>query len=436
MINRTTAPASYVSPSPAEIKAAATHVGLERYSPALVQDIANIAAGGDVLPPSALRDAVTAEIHPSHHEQHLEYHQNISDFLKHVKIDDAPGETPLGKAVSTLKVLAQQEGGEPNSSTVALEGGEPWIPVFLNGESGVQTTRHLNSILESIETMDGLDKELMRQQQDAADDISESEDMSEVDMENLHMLEEMMRKDLISRFEMARNLSQLSKMHTKRQRAFEPDPQGTERRVRPVRGFNEFGKLPASEWALPSQLRNMRVATHVPHVSERGRAVERKQLLYLMVDCSGSMYTPARINSACGIIMNRLKAVCSGDAELFFTFFDDTCKEEYEATDEPSALDLMKRVGGSEYFGRESGGDTDIAACAKTVAVRIEKKLQANPNLVRPEMVIITDGGDDVSDMKRKDFGSTVVHAFIISYRNDELAAFARSTGGTAIQNL
>ncbi len=60
--------------------------------------------------------------------------------------------------------------------------------------------------------------------------------------------------------------------------------------------------------------------------------------------------------------------------------------------------------------------------------------MDKHEELVRPELVIVTDGLDkDVPTMKRKDFGSTVVHAFIIGMSDPDLERFARGTGGTSV---
>ena len=59
---RTLPPAHYISPTVEEMREVAQKVGLSKFSPDLAADIANLAAGGKILPPSAYREQVKKNI--------------------------------------------------------------------------------------------------------------------------------------------------------------------------------------------------------------------------------------------------------------------------------------------------------------------------------------------------------------------------------------
>ena len=67
---------------------------------------------------------------------------------------------------------------------------------------------------------------------------------------------------------------------------------------------------------------------------------------------------------------------------------------------------------------------------------RILEICKQDPTLTRPELVIVTDGDDNVKSLKLEQFVKTKVHAFIVDRKNDDLVEFAKATGGVGIQNL
>ena len=54
--------------------------------------------------------------------------------------------------------------------------------------------------------------------------------------------------------------------------------------------------------------------------------------------------------------------------------------------------------------------------------------------LVRPELVIVTDGEDNVSALMLAEFDATRLHAFVVVRKNAELVQLAQSTGGIGIE--
>ena len=459
MITRTKPAPHYIPPSPSEIKEAAAEAGLTTYSPQTVIDMANVASGGEVVPPSEFMDAVNTEARSkvgedaagysysayfegkeyteyadsraeavrSQISNDMQYHRRACDFIQELDFQDAPGQTPLGKAVSMLKMLETVAGGKPGDSDSNI------LPVLTEFEasSATDAANRINELTKHVRSLTDAEKALLGFSDDKLSEPSRSDDLSPADKQELEWIKSI-KQDQDIWLHISRRLDKLSRMTVSKHTKLVADREGDETHTRQITGFDELNKMRQMEWALPSTYRVMRVVNHAPSIRERARRVSKKQLLYLLVDCSISMQSGGRIAKALGILMNRLKAVYLGDAEVYVRCFDDKLYEEHAATSPEAAVALMKQMGDQEFNGRY----TAIAKCVKETAKRIDEMMSQSEVLTRPEMVVVTDGADNVSSLKRSHVGVTTVHAFVVEHVNRDLANFARSTGGSAIENL
>lgn len=447
---RTTPPPTYISPSQEEMKAAAQQAGVRRFAPQLVEDIANLAAGGSIKPPSTYRPTVDRwaednlpaadsdgewslskggytknrfEAIRDRAEGRMRYHQNVCDFLNTLDVDGLPGATPVDKAMSLLKLLATQQGGENTGG----DGQAEVLPIFQDNDNPEGVAAKLNEAVDTVDSLDEDEKALIDDEATSESDGSEDGD----DPTQARKLAEDMLKGKGKMIEIARHLDQLSRMQVRRQRKVEPDLEGEEVRFRPMKHLGEIGRIPQAEWALPRPYRMYRHITGQTPVRERCTRIERKQLLYIIIDCSGSMGSGQRIYKAGGILMNRLKAVIEGEAELYVRLFDSDLKQEHHAATPQEAREVMK------YFTERnfSGGSTDIPGCAKAAQKRIDEIIAEGAHY-RPELVVITDGDDDTTSLSAHDFPGTKLHAFVVECRNQHLTKLAERTGGVGVENM
>ncbi len=444
---RTTPPATYLSPSAEEMREVAGKVGLKSFSKDLVADLCNLAAGGKISPPSGYRRQVEEKVEaqlpaPDKDgqwrlskgsytkdrqaviaeglEKALRYHQHVCDFLQTVELEKFPGTSPLEQAVNLLKLLAKKKGGEGGG-----EAGEP-LPIFTENENSEKIGEDLNRLMDDIESLSDDEKELLDPNQDAGEGEKKDGDDG---LQKMKLAEDFLRgKELM--LQISRNLDKLSRMQVRKSKKQEPDPAGDSVRQRPIAHFGEMSRLVKTEWALPSAYRNFRMVTHASQVRERVTTIEKKQLLYIIIDCSGSMGSGQRIFKAGGILMNRLKAVIDGEAELFVRLFDTSLKEEHHASTPAEAKELIKHFTEKNY----SGGSTDISGCARSAKGRIDEII-AGGVTYKPELVIITDGDDSIN-LTTKDFAGTKVHAFVVECSNSALTDLAVKSGGVGINNL
>jgi len=445
---RTNPPATYLTPSAEEMRNVAKAVGLGTYSRDLASDLAHLAAGGTINPPSRYREVVRAGVEekfPSPNangewkikngtftkdrgravakgvESAFRYHQTVCDFLEAVDFTNVPGDTPLEQAMNLLKLLSKKKGGAGGG-----ENGET-LPIFADEKiAGEKPAEELNKLLDDVESMSWEEAELLSPDK-IETDADGGETLSAMDLaeDMLSGKEEMLR--------ISRNLDSLSRMQVRRQRNVETDPSGDDVRKRPIAHMGELAKVGSADWALrqaaPSLFLYKAVTKALP-IRERVVTVERRQLLYIIIDCSGSMKEGKRIFKAGGILMNRLKAVIAGEAELYVRLFDTQLKAEYHAGTPAEARELVRHFTTANY----SGGSTDISSCARAARKRIDEII-AQGTTCRPELVVITDGDDKIS-LTAKEFAGTKVHAFVVETKNDALIKVAQATGGVGINNL
>lgn len=405
---------NYISPSREEMREKCQAAGIPVFSPTLLGDLANLASGGEILPSHVWEKEIKkvciekypVSVQEWEIEQGVKRGRLIVEFLRELKWDGVPGNSPLAKGISLLASLKKEKRGEEGSF------GE-FLPVFDRGDGG-----KTNSTWSDVENLEQEEKELL-----------DSDDSLEGKRKAAEKLANGAEKIL----EISRKLESLTKMKVSKSRKWIPDPSGSEIRQRPIKGVDELAKIKQASFTLPKSILLLKAATGALQVRERGEWEVKKQILYLICDCSGSMDKGNRIKTALGIVMNRIKAVMKGDAELIFRFFDSSLKEEKKIFDREEAKKIFPEISESGNF---SGGSTAIASCAKQAAERIRQIQEEFKGLDRPELVIITDGDDDCSSLNKKDFEGIRVHAFVVEKNNRELTDFAESTGGVGIGNL
>lgn len=450
------------------MREAAKRIGLSGFAHNLLADLCNLAAGGSLTSPSSYHQLVrqkTDECLPAPNSygewnipvrkdgrkttlqttdrqeviafrtrELMSYHQNVQDFLASVELGKFPGESPLEQACALLKLLSKQQGGGPAAS----DSGEP-LPIFTDAERP-------EDVAESLaETMDMVDS-LSQEEQDMLDpegnnhviDDSPEGDGSPSGQHSLNRLK--VAEDLVpgsdhrAMLDISRKLDSFTKLQVRRQRKVEADPAGDEVRQRPIRHLVELSKVAPSAWALrqaaPAYFTYQAVTGQLP-VRERVTTVERRQAIFILVDGSGSM-RGRKHWKATGVVMNRLKAVLSGDAVVYVSVFDTNLGSVHCASTPEEARELIKKFSAGNF----SGGGTDISAAVKAAHLFIDEKIKSGETLFRPEVVVLTDEDTSASGLKASQVPGTRVHGFAMEVANPSLVAFARSTGGVGIDKF
>lgn len=455
---RTTPPSAYIPPGREGMREVAKSVGLKGFAPDLLADLCNLAAGGNLTAPSSYQEIVRKKIEenmssPDYHGdwrlpnggwtedrqkaitaktlKMMSYHQSVQDFLDTVKLDCFPGGTPLEQACSLLKLLATQEGGTPSDSG----DGEP-LPIFMENDSPENTAKELHELMDLVDSLKG--EELDMLDPDGENHSIEEQDGVESGHKSLNRLK--VAEDLVDgsdkrvMLDISRKLDQFTKLQVLRQKKVETDPAGEEIRQRPIKNLGEMSRVSPRAWATrqqaPGYFLYQAVSRQLP-VRERVTRVERRQAIFILVDGSGSM-NGQKHWKATGVVMNRLKAVVSGDAEVYLSVFDNNLGDVHRASSPEEARELIRQFVDNNF----SGGGTNIAAAVKVAHDFIEEKINGGAALYRPEIVVLTDEDSSIKGLAKSSIPGTRVHGFAMSVSNPSLVAFARSTGGVGVEKF
>ena len=346
------------------------------------------------------------------------YHKNAQEFVNNADFDGCEGRSPLERAMNYVRLMREKD--QPDE-TPHHDDEATTNPLFFTDDMK-QLAEEINERVQLIRDIPVEDIQDLIGGGAAGDDLESDPGMG-------------IKSQIASDFtveqwiwmKMSKRIDSLPGLTVSLTRQVEPDPDGREVQIRPIAGWDQMTKLTPREWTYPPMLRAYRVASRMAMVRVKVRTVEKRQLLYILVDGSGSMGGDSRYRAG-GIVMNRLRAVKRGEAVVYVRFFDSTCwMEEYYAHDVPTAVKCMEDIRNVEY----RGGGTAIDHCARQATERIGEILHGGEELVKPELLVVTDGQDTVK-MTLNDLGGTTMHAFVLG-ANDTLVNIARQSGGVGI---
>ncbi len=366
----------------------------------------------------------------------MRYHQNVCDFLQTLDLARFPGNSPLEQAMACLKLLSKKQGG--GSSGGGEGGGEP-LPIFVDTERPEGIAESLHETMDAVDSLSDEELDMVDPEGENHEVESESEqDGQRSGNQSLNRLK--VAEDLVDgsdkrvMLDISRKLDSFTKLQVRKQEKLEEDPAGEEIRQRPIRNFGELGRVQKTAWAMRQQNPTFflhQVVTHQLPVRERVTRIVRKQAIFILVDGSGSM-SGKKHWKATGVVMNRLKAVLSGNAEVWLSVFDTKLTKVQHAGTPAEARELVKKFAANNF----SGGGTDIAAAVRAAHAYIEEKIKSGEALYRPEIVVLTDDDTSVASLKAAQIPGTRVHGFAMEVANKSLVAFAQSTGGVGVEKF
>ncbi|OGR85789.1 MAG: hypothetical protein A2901_01610 [Elusimicrobia bacterium RIFCSPLOWO2_01_FULL_54_10] len=444
---RTTSPPTYIPPNTEEMRVAAQQVGLRQFEIGLVTDLCNLAAGGTINPPSSyrarMRDFAEEQIprDKPNREREVEtkfndlmkYHQAVQDFLEAIDLTRFPGNSPLEQAMSVLKLLAKM----PNGAGGGENGGNLMIPIFQNNDNPEKVAEQLHEVMDMVDSMSEIEQEMLDPDGNYVEESPEGDGQRSGHQE---LNRQKVAEDLVPgadkrvMLDISRTLDQFTKLQARKQVRLEQDPMGEEVRSRPIRSISELSRVSKAAWAMRQEASThflyQAVSGQLP-VRERATRIERKQTIFVLLDGSGSM-RGRKHWKATGVVMNRLKAVLSGDAVVYLSVFDTEMGDPRSASTPEEARTLIKDFASGNF----RGGGTDIAAAIRAAHTYIAEQIKGGAMLYRPEVVVLTDEDTSVAALKKSEIPGTRVHGFAMEVANKSLVEFARSTGGVGIEKF
>lgn len=467
------------------IQAAADNAGLKLKAPEFIRDVCTINAGGRFATAEEIQKRIEADLaaNPIVRTGDARYPFARSDiqsdgrstarfstyaearqtFIKdrtslaqqaRVAIEmlpsmEVPGDSPMHRAVNLLRILAEQQGeNSENQSDGSPKNENEFLKKLLSQQNLKQAKANLKEASQlsdkEQELLDQVSK-LKKQDQQPPDNPEDKDGQGgklEADGRQQGMTAKGKRildnainladRQLNEVIRISRKLKAISKLRTSKITKFVPDSEGEEIRNRQMKSFDEISRLKATQFsqmtAMP-KIFNYRAATNQHMIRERGKFVEKKQLLYVIVDCSGSMTEDEgqRINMAAGILVNRLMAVASGDAQVYWRFFDTVSYEPtFVQTKEEAHSSIIKVLKEENY----DGGGTNFDVAISDAVSHIES-LKETMDFAKPEIFMVTDGACSCH-LKPNDLKGIKLHSALVA--NDTSARSLRelteATGG------
>jgi uncharacterized protein with von Willebrand factor type A (vWA) domain len=468
-MRRTTCPSNYIPPSDEEIRADCKEHKIKRSAPDFVRDICQVMAGGSLRPLTEISEDVTREVEnygfPQRQgdvgnvtyrsvktgltaatprdvmdldiDKYVKFHTKTSGMIQQVQgmMDDVPGTCPKEKAINLLKLIQKQNeskgkcnkgkggGGQGDGTSSSEE-----MDALGDMEDYMDTKEKIEEVLDQVNNLNDQELDMMAGQSDDPEDINNPARKQQSKANKRMKVAENMQQSDKTILEVARKLNEFSKLRSKTEIKFNKDLEGETIVYRPMEDITELGRIRPSAWSVYAKAPNLfkyQALTGNIRVRERGNFTHYKQLLYMIIDCSGSM-GGERYWKAGGVLMNRLKAVVKGDAQLIWRLFDDKAYEEHYAktvADAYTGLDFMRN---GKNFG---GGGTNFDVALKSAAKSIRDNI-AKHGFIKPEIMIVTDG-DGHTDMTKKTLDNCVVHAVCVTESvNHSLVRLTKETGG------
>lgn len=453
-MKRTIAPDWYIAPTNREINETWKSMGLKgTISPSFIRDIANVAAGGSFVPMSEIRELAeensktditgpdsdgeytvkgVSGYHKSYQEaldkaaeKKVKYHQNIQDFIGSLKFDGS--KSPLNTALETVAALMQQKGG----SASGADSDDPSLPIFQDGDvSPESAAKQVEDDIASFEKMDQTEKDLA----DPENKWHQQDGDADENLQNrLKGIQATSNRSLKTILEVSRTLDKLTKMKVRKSKTVTPDPAGQDIRTRPIKDMSEISKV--SSLAMYKKNKSYflyQANTGQLPVRERINKQEKKQCLFILCDCSGSM-NGHRHDLAAGIVMNRIKAVIDGTAEVSLALFDQGIVSDIRTARTPAEGKELNSWFQSRNF---SGGSTNIAKAIGQAVEHISEEMATSPGLWKPELVVLTDEDESSSNTTLQMLKGIKLHAFSMGCDNPSLIKLALRSGGVGINNF
>ncbi len=473
-----TVASGYLPPSDHSIQAAADQAELKLKVPDFVRDVCNITAGGHFLSQSEIADKIQQEwestkirkeftgkkhkfIRSDNNRAYDNFMDARNDFFKDketlarrvqhtinsMERIDVPGNTPLEQSVNLINLLLKQRYG--NNAPSEASNSDDILKDLLD-------TNNLNQAKDNLETarnMSSDEQDLLSQIADLKNKPEQEEGQEPQNgqggkcmspgtetgftakgkriLKNAMHLADSQLAEILS---ISRKMKAFSKLRTSKIQEFIPDVEGSQVRNRTMQNYGELARIKASQYAqkaVTPNLFNYRAVTNQYMIRERGRFLEKKQLLYVLVDCSGSMTEDGhtRINMAAGILVNRLMAVAKGDANVYWRFFDTSVYDVTFVDDKAKAQSSISKILQTEQY---DGGGTNFDVAIKSAVEHIES-LKDTMQFAKPEIFMVTDGGCSCN-LKRDDLKGIKLHAGIVAdERPQQLQALVGATGGAYI---
>lgn len=206
-------------------------------------------------------------------------------------------------------------------------------------------------------------------------------------------------------------------------KSFVEDTRSRKKKQFQFTSFSQLPKVNRVSMAMPDF--KMRLAKKELSYRNGYHTEQKKQLLFILVDWSGSMSDVYKLMLRNAYLYNRLQAVARGDAELIYARYVTTMHKPVHIKTKQEAWDFFRK----ERKQFPTGGVCDFEPVFKSAMEYIDN-MYSTGAYTRPEILVIHDGQDR---FKAVNPGITKFHGLMLGQDHTALRSFCVSTGGSWI---
>jgi len=199
-------------------------------------------------------------------------------------------------------------------------------------------------------------------------------------------------------------------------------------RITNMKMISDLPKVLPHQFLYPDKLFDKMLIDKELKVKQYQNRRKKKQVLYILIDGSGSMDSLKQV-VACGIAVAYIKKAISEGSYYFFRFFDEDTFELHTVTNEQEAIKEIDYLLNNPRSGGGTSIDNAIKVAIKDISDPKKFKQDSkdrNTDLYdRADILVITDGEDYVDITKKElEDKKIVLHSFLLgedSYGNKAL---------------
>ena len=201
----------------------------------------------------------------------------------------------------------------------------------------------------------------------------------------------------------------------------EKNPDSDEKDVYQMDSMDEVTKVRKSQMMLENF--DDKLMKKELDVVTRAKPITKKQILYMLLDDSGSMRNIHKQTYVRAVLLNRLESVVDGKSDLKFALYESERYGFHNVGNKKEAERLYKKIS----LRRPAGGGTNIGSILQETINEIHADTVTGYH--DPEIMIVCDGDDYVNpdDIDYKDVRINVV---LLGTNNDGLSRVAKETDG------
>lgn len=346
-------------------------------------------------------------------EKNLDRYLKLQEYIS--QLPDCPGDTPLEKALTTLKLLESSVSDNYDYSDTDDEGITLPVPTSKLGKK--DSLDDLRDSLEVLKKLEPEDHEVLQSESSGLVEAAKNIDQKWL---QIFKVEQFLRE-------------KVSSLKLKPTSRTIPDRKGTELRYVSSRKISDLPFVEKKSLLHRSQIGHA-LLTGKCRVEKKYRKENPVPFVSVLLDNSGSMSTDGKDNTALGVVYYIAKQVAKGNCAAWISLFVTSLvgKPIYVAPGTP--IDWFK-----EFKPSFDDGVTDIARATKQALSEIEKCIEENElniDTKQKHLILINDGEDDATSLTLEELRPNVLHGFILRSFNDYIEYLCKQTGGSYFTEL